>query len=287
MRRRYAPPPDDGNRWLISYSDFVTLLFAFFVVMYASASLTEDRYQVLSDTLHNVFDAQPRSFEPVQLGEPSAAASTQVVDVPESTALGFATDGDTHIEPSAQDIEERFAGLIAQDDLQVEANNDWLEISLPAALAFTNGSSELTQAAQQVLQTTADYLAGFAEPVTIEGYTDNVPTQTNQHPSNWALAGARAAAVADYFESQGIDRKRLSAVGYGDNHGVASNATPTGRERNRRVVVVVARRGNLARDLNALPASSAFAFVRHDEPKTLDDRIKQRRQNDGSLVFSN
>lgn len=287
MRRRYETPADDGNRWLISYSDFVTLLFAFFVVMYASASLNNDEYQVLSDTLHNVFDATPRSFEPMQLGEPSSAASTQVVDVPESTALGYATDGDTHIEPSAEDIEERFAGLIAEQDLQVEANNDWLEISLPAALAFPNGSAQLTPAAQQVLQTTAQYLAGFEEPVTIEGYTDNVPTLTNQHPSNWALAGARAAAVADFFEGQGIDRKRLSAVGYGDNHGLASNATPLGREKNRRVVVVVARRGNLARDLNALPASSAFAFVRHDEPKTLDDRVKQRRQSDGSLVFSN
>lgn len=287
MRRRYQEPPDDGDRWLISYSDFVTLLFAFFVVMYASASLNDDRYQVLSDTLHMVFDATPRSFEPVQLGEPSAAASTQVVDVPESTALGYATDGDTHIEPSAEAIEERFAGLTADDSLAVEANNDWLEISLPATLAFTNGSARLSPAAERILQTTAQYLSGFDEPITIEGYTDNVPAQSNQHPSNWALAGSRAAAVANYFEGQGIDRKRLSAVGYADNHGLASNATPNGREKNRRVVIVVARRGNLARDLNALPASSAFAFVRHDEPKKLDDRIKQRRQRDGSLVFSN
>ena len=99
------------------------------------------------------------------------------------------------------------------------------------------------------------------------------------------LSGARASQVANFLTEQGIDPTRISAVGYGENHAIATNATPGGRARNRRVVLVVAHNGNLPRNLNTAPETSAFAFVRHAEDPTSE--IEPKRTEDGGLIFTN
>ena len=276
-----------GDRWLVSYSDFVTLLFAFFVVMYASSSINEDKYQVLSEALEVVFQESPRALDPVQVGEPMLSATVDLVDVSGTSAHGHPDAGDTTILPEAEVLAERFAGFSADDRLQIEANNDWIELSVGSSLGFDRGSANLNAQGRQIVTTVADYVGGMSLPVHIEGYTDNVPSRSRLYPSNWALASARAAAVAAAFQTAGIDRRRLSVTGYADNHALRTNATPDGRVANRRVVIVIARKTGLARDLNALPGSSAFAKVRQSEAPVLDERIKQQRRGDGSLLFSN
>src|SRR5690606_22309077 len=124
-------------------------------------------------------------------------------------------------------------------------------------------------------------------PVTVEGYTDNTPIDSARFPSNWELSAARASRVVRFFEAQGVERERLSAVGYGENHALETNATPDARARNRRVVVVVARKGNLPRNLNAAGADSAFAYVRRQQPAGLDESVKQVRTESGGLLFTN
>jgi len=121
--------------------------------------------------------------------------------------------------------------------------------------------------------------------VTIEGYTDNVAIQTGPFASNWLLSSARASAVAEYLAARGVDERRLSAVGYGENDALATNATPEGRARNRRVVLVVAHNGNLPRNLNTAPETSAFAFVRHEDDKSA--QVPSRRTEGGGLLFTN
>ena len=285
-RRRPLPLSADPNRWLVSYADFMTLLFAFFVVMYASSTINDDRYQVLSEALEVVFNEVPRALDPVQVGEPVLDISDDFVEVPDASSSGHPDSGSTEIDPSVQALQERFAGFTADDRLQIEANNDWIEVSIAASLAFSSGSATLNEAGRQIAGTLAEYIQGFEEPVHIEGYTDNVPSRSRIYPSNWALAGGRAAALASAFEASGINRRRLSVVGYADNHALRTNATPDGRRANRRVVVVIARRTGLARDLNSLPGSSAFARVRQEQPKVLDERVRSRRTADGRLLFT-
>ncbi len=286
MRRALLEDEGNQDRWLVSYADFMTLLFAFFVVMYAVSSINEDKYRVLSNTLTRAFSREDLSMDPIQVGSPTMSVSPHVVDIPDTSGFADAEPGDTHIQPSMQKIQEHLAGFLDEDTVRIRENNDWLEVAVQSSLLFSSSSAELSAEAQAVLKATADYLIEFDNPVTIEGYSDNVPARSGRYPSNWELSSARAASVARYLMSAGVDRKRLAAVGYGENHPLETNATPEGRAENRRVVIVVARHGNQARNLNAKGAVGAFAFIRHDEPLQLDESIRQDRTQSGGLLFT-
>ena len=114
-----------------------------------------------------------------------------------------------------------------------------------------------------------------------------MPSESALYPSNWEVSSARASAVARYFVSQGIRAERISAVGYGENFPLATNATPDGRAANRRVVIVLARRMDASRNLNANPGASAFTFARSTAAQEIDDDVVQVRKPDGGLLFSN
>ncbi len=288
MMARPQPPgePAGDDRWLVSYADFVTLLFAFFVVMYAVARSNQVELAELSQTLSATFSAQPRSLEPIQVGDPLLAASPHVLDVSAEPGYADPEPGDSEIEPSVERLQERFAGLDATATPRIASNKDWLEISLPSEVLFAPGAASLQPGGAAVLEELTAFLAGFDNPVTVEGYTDNVPVSSSRYPSNWELSALRASAVARFLEARGIERSRIAAVGYGENHPIETNATPEGRARNRRVDVIVARKGNMARNRNATDQGSAFAHVRHAEPATLDESIERRRTAAGGLLFT-
>lgn len=284
--RRGGSQEGGEERWLVSYADFVTLLFAFFVVMYAVTRSNQVELVELSETLEAVFEKRPRSMEPIQLGDPLLAASPHVVDTTREPGYADRTEGDTRIEPSEDRLREHFAGLDGVAAPRVASNTDWLEISLDSRVLFDPGATRLRADAEPLLEEVAAYLAGFDNPVTVEGYTDNVPVSSSRFPSNWELSAFRASVVARFLEQRGIDRSRLAAVGYGENHPLATNATPEGRARNRRVDIVVARRGNIGRNRNAQGQGTAFAHVRHAEPAELDETIRQLRTPEGGLLFT-
>ena len=286
QRRDFLEDGHNHERWLVSYADFITLLFAFFVVMYAISSVNEGKYRILSATLTEAFDSTARSLEPIQLGDPLQSASPHVVDVPDTAGFQDPEAGDTHIEPSVEAVAEKLAGFVDQEQLTIKANNDWLEISLDARFLFAPGRAELSAGAEALLQETVAFLAEFDNPVTVEGYTDNVPAASALYPSNWELSAARASRVARYLQQQGIESERLSAVGYGENHALETNATPEGRARNRRVAIIVARKGNLPRNLNAGSSDSAFAYVRKSQAPDPDDAVQPIRTETGGLLFT-
>lgn len=286
LRRTALESSHNHERWLISYSDFITLLFGFFVVMYAISSVNEGKYRILSHSLMTAFDHDTRSLDPIQVGEPQLSASPHVIDIEDSTGYVDTDEGDTHIEANVEEISERFAGIDNVDQVDVQQNNDWLEINIDSELLFGAGAAQLSPAARGVLLETANYLKGFDNPITVEGYTDNVPSQSAAFPSNWELSAARAASVVRYLVANGVDSERLTAVGYGENHPLETNGTPAGRVANRRVVVVVARQTHVARNLNS-GNSSAFALVRGDEPQQIDDSIFRFRDDSGAMIFTN
>jgi chemotaxis protein MotB len=278
LRRDSLEDSDNHERWLVSYADFVTLLFGFFVVMYAISSVNEGKYRVLSSTLTAAFESAPKSLDPIQLGEPLLAASPHLIDVPDETGYQDEEAGNAEI-PFAPAEAERQLQDVA-DIVKVRGDQDWLELSLDANVLFTGGDARLSAAAANVLRETAAYLAEFDNPLTIEGHTDNVPS-SGRYPSNWDLSAARAAAVANFLVAQGLDRRRLATVGYGENHPLATNATPEGRAANRRVVIVVARKLNTdASDGRGF----AFAAVRAREQA---ETPEMQRTSTGGLLFSN
>lgn len=245
-RRRPAELHINHERWLVSYADFITLLFAFFVVMYSVSQVSETEYRALSETLVEAFD-RPLTVRPIQVGELSRSPSTSAIDL-RGDALGD-TDAPELGEPAGmaalgelgERMSDRFADLIGNDLVAVQANEFWLQIELRDSILFTTGSAELSAQARELFTEMAELLADYDNPVQIEGHTDNRPISNLRYPSNWELSTARASSIVKVLMNSGVSPERLAAVGYGEHRPAASNATEQGRARNRRVTLMIAR----------------------------------------------
>lgn len=250
---------------MISYADFITLLFAFFVVMYSVSSINEGKYRVISESMRATFGHQERTI--------AAEATTSVMPVEDVIAPGDAMiplPAPQPAEPevrSVQEVPERTNPLRPVEDSLRETLGDYLvdgkvdlretsrglELEFNSRLLFDSGSSVLDQAYRPALIDVASVLRGLGNAVDVEGFTDDQPIDTARFPSNWELSTARAVAVIRLLIDYGVAPERLAAVGYGPHRPVASNESPAGRARNRRVILV----------------------VRSGEPVPLDGREKQ------------
>ena len=275
MRREILEDESNTDRWMVSYADFITLLFAFFVVMYAISSVNDEKYRVLSATLSEAFAIDLASPDLIQIGEPTLTASPHVVDLPDSTALADQEYGDTYVVDPVDAAESLLGGFASEEGVSIESDNDWLELNLDASVLFQPGKANLSGAAIDLLAETLALLKRSNTPLTIEGYTDNVPSESVAYPSNWEMSAARASAVARYFVEQGVRAERVAAVGYGENHPIATNATAQGRAANRRVVIVLATRTDISRNLNT--KSHAVSLVRAASPPQ-EEPLQQETQ---------
>lgn len=283
---REGPGEDSRNRWLVSYADFVTLLLGLFVVMYAISSINEEKYQKLSKTFAGIFENSALTMDPLQVGEPVAPVTSEIVDAATEAPRDHSADErSSAMLTSREQVASALGGIARNKGVNVASNERWMEISLDAEISFEPDSARLKPAAMIYLRDIVDWLGSFDNPITVEGFTDNVPVSSGKFASNWQLSAARASAVAEGLTLAGIDAERISAVGYGENHPVATNASPEGRAKNRRVVIVVAHDGKDSRNLNASPQTSAFAFIRQGEDDVLE--VPARRTTQGGLLFSN
>lgn len=249
-RHRRKTEEEDGNleRWLVSYADFVTLLFAFFVVMYSISSVNEGKYRVLSDTLNAVFEETTRSIDPIQVGEVARSPvssgdnipldtklnNSAINEIPEDTATG---SGEGH------GIDEKLEQVLLKniDDEQIEIirEGNRIEVRMNSKMLFPSASARLSPKALAVLKKIASVVKDARSMVHVEGHTDNVPIGTVSFPSNWELSAARAASVVHFLNRQNIAPQRLAAVGYGEHKPIADNKTAAGRQKNRRVSLVL------------------------------------------------
>jgi len=233
------------ERWLVSYSDFVTLLFAFFVVMYSISQVNESKYRVLSNTLEDAFSTEQRSITPIQVGDPSLQANPAVITAPDPDAGEFTGDGafekTADLPQLSEGFNEQFADLIDEDLVQVNSNEFWLQIDISSSVLFASGKATPNLQAQAIFDEIAQMLKGFDNPVQVEGFTDNVPINTRQFPSNWELSSARASAIVKMLMEGDVAPERLSAVGYGEYRPISDNSTEAGRLQNRRVALMISR----------------------------------------------
>ena len=250
-RSRRAEVAQNRERWLISYADFITLLFGFFVVMYSVSSVNEGKYKVLSETLTGVFNAPQRAITPIPVGEHPglvAPARDQVIPPPVAPALA---EPSTTVREQAQRSETlqsmanqfalEFDRLIGQGVVSLQSSDKWIELSMRDSLLFGSGEAEPHYDAFPVMERIADILRDKDNAVRVEGFTDDQPIRTSQYPSNWELSSARAAAVVRMLAGEGVDPSRMAAIGYGAWQPVARNDTEEGRRRNRRVVLLISR----------------------------------------------
>src|ERR1700722_10654882 len=270
MTRRIRRHDEHTNHeaWAIPYGDLVTLLLAFFVVMYAISSVNAGKYRVLSDSLFAAFRGAPRTMDPIQVGEkpngsgaeidPSIVQSTlqgqqrsSLAPVPVqggnqqtgAAAIGSHTGAAaaaaaalTHL---ADEVARAMDDLVKQNLVVVRRTECWIEVEIRTDILYPSGSAHLAPYAVDVIQRLGTALAPFPNPIRVEGHTDNKPISTVAFYSNWELSAARAGSVVRVLPAQGVGPERLGVIGDGDTRPLQSNDSEPGRNANRRVVVVI------------------------------------------------
>jgi chemotaxis protein MotB len=241
-RRKKEEEHENHERWLVSYADFITLLFAFFVVMYAISSVNEGKYRVLSDSISSAFKNIPGSTAGAMVEvNPSAPMPVTIpFKKPQVTNLKQDVQREQNREmlrKKAKEITDALAPLVQQGHVRVTEGALGITVEINASVLFDSGEARLQVPAIRALTAVGQILATTDFPITVEGHTDNAPINTPLFPSNWELSGARAASVVRLFIDTGVDARRLTATGYAEQRPMTDNASVEGRQRNRRVAI--------------------------------------------------
>jgi chemotaxis protein MotB len=239
--RRGEEEHENHERWLVSYADFITLLFAFFVVMYAISSVNEGKYRVLSDSLGNAFGREGGNLIPaLPVNPPSGPLRPNVRKGSRAPATEAAVKREREqMTNMARELLLALSPLVDQGKVRVTQTVRGVTVEISASVLFDSGEANLKLLSVQVLTAVAQVLKDDFHALQVEGHTDIMPIASPIFPSNWELSSARASAVVRLFASNGIAESRLVAVGHGSNQPVASNLTPEGRSSNRRVSLLI------------------------------------------------
>ncbi len=270
MARRRKRPIEEESRhaaWAIPYGDLVTLLLAFFVVLYAVSSVNEGKYHALSNTLFTEFNGQKppgsapgsapgsvavaRPF-PGRSAKPAVAESHEIFADPVKVSADTATVTRQEAEEIARtraeaealdkvadDVSTAMADLIKANLVVVRRKGTTIEVEIRTDILFPSGSATLSPTAVGVIGKLSQTLASLPNPVRVEGHTDSQPIDTAAFPSNWELSSARAASVVHLIANSGVDPARLSVIGRAQYSPAQSNATASGRNANRRVLISI------------------------------------------------
>lgn len=248
-RRQKQEEHENHERWLVSYADFITLLFAFFVVMYALSSINEGKYRVLSNSIVKAFQNAPSSDSLAPTASPKSG-NVGKVKMPIAPIQLLPTAKDIEKKKEKEQRREKMksvAGtllevmepLLRGGQVKVTESNRGISIEINASLLFAPAQADLNKETVNVLKAVAQVLATDTHQVQIEGHTDSLPIKSPVFPSNWELSSARASSVTRLFVENGVAPERIVVIGYADNRSVDTNDTAEGRARNRRVTVMI------------------------------------------------
>ncbi len=236
MKRRRHQSHPSHDRWLVSYADFITLLFAFFVVLYASSRADVRKQAQFAASINSAFTALgifPKN------GQGKGAASVDVP--PAANAPATVTEDLTRIK---NELQHKLANQIAQHTVAIQLGPNGLVISLREAGFYHSGSATPRSSSVPTIAKIVTELRPTPYALRIEGHTDNIPIHNSKYNSNWELSTARATYLTRLFIRQfNLQPERLSAAGYAQYHPIASNATPAGRAQNRRVDIILLPHG--------------------------------------------
>ncbi|WP_462157682.1 OmpA family protein [Pseudoalteromonas sp. GB56] len=264
-RRGHAKESQHTHRWLVSYADYMTIMFAFFVVMYAIAINNKDeQFAVFSQTLEQIFDKATNitaadgnnvstngllteplpPTDDVLHGEsvqPESPASSKIL--PEHTDVSLVAQQEMG-EP-LESLLDKFTGALLNEirhgDAQIELNDDWLTIEMSSGMLFPSASATVTNQAKEVIARVSDIIRPMRNYLRIRGYTDDLPIRNELFNSNWQLSAARAAEVVKQLQEQNINPSRMALEGYGQYTPFGDNDTLEGRAQNRKVVIAISK----------------------------------------------
>lgn len=225
-RRKRIEEPDNQDRWVVSYADLLTLLLAFFVVMYSISSVNEGRYRAVSEAMVKAF-------------QPSEKTSRNDDGASRRGSSSPRRNGSVPMKGMADDIRKVLDPLVNAGQVRVTESARGITVEINASVLFASGQAELDEGSAKSLESLGRVLARAPNAIQVEGHTDNSPISNPVFPSNWELSAARASRVVRLFAQVGVAPDRLSAVGFGEYQNVDSNERPEGRNRNRRVTILI------------------------------------------------
>jgi chemotaxis protein MotB len=260
------------DRWLISYADFITLLFALFVVLYAASKADQKKQTEVSEAIDTAFKSlgifADASRVPINA---NGSTSADKPVIPMNIVMGEDVLAPAKVKEDLdhvrRELEQTLSDQIAQHTVSIKMGRDGLVISLREAGFFASGSATPKPETLPTLKQVAASLGRTPYDLRIEGHTDNVPIHTAEFDSNWELSSARATRIARIFlDLKTIPPDRISAAGYAEYHPVASNDTADGRAQNRRVDLVVLPRTKIDLSGSGLPhQTGAWQKITDDE----------------------
>ena len=218
------------DRWIVSYADFMTLLFAFFTTLYAASSVDVTNWSTvaagLSSSFHSSGDSAVARQQPVIGGDGVLPGGR-----------GVTSDGLPHVKT---ELLRDLGDVLQTRELLLTNDRRGLVLSIPEAGAFPVGSADISPQAHSLIARISAALVRLPNAIRVEGHTDDTPIHTSRFGSNWELSTARATSVVEYLiENGGMAANRLSAAGYAEFHPLAESSDPASRARNRRVDIII------------------------------------------------
>ena len=248
IRRKPIDDEDESpERWLVSYADFITLLFAFFVVMYSISSVNQGKYNELMSSMGTAFTGSSSGHLKIS-GSDNPSVNKKIKGQQSSLIKPLPL---THLynekrrrEREAMtsmgiDLSNKLSPLISEGKVRVMQNNRGIRIDINDSLLFSPGSAELATAASSVLNEISPLIKDNERLIQVEGHTDNIAIHNEAFFSNWELSSVRASSVVRMLSETGIADGRLSALGFGATQPISENSTEQGRAKNRRVSIMI------------------------------------------------
>ena len=219
---------DDTNRWLLPYADFITLLFAVFVVMYSISNVEESKFKSLSDSLSialNVKNAENKNI----------IFDSQKTNSP----IELNINKEDHLLEIGQQLQNDLAPLVADKKIKITKIKEGIVITINDSLLFKSGQAQIDPNFDMDLRQISDVLKKYPNMIQVEGHTDNNKINSGLYPSNWEPSSARASSVVRALIANGVQESQLTAIGYAANQPIESNKTEEGRYKNRRVTIKI------------------------------------------------
>ena len=259
--RRHTVEHDNVHRWLVSYADYMTLMFALFVVLYAMAMVNEKPFETITESFGRVFQAYEDETKNQGHGDSILMVNTsktnkklfgngilevagpEVLDNEQNLSNISAAQVGNNLTSLEEELHTALYDLVESGFAQLQIDGDWLEIELNSALLFPSGSSSATHTAEAILSVIYDVIGKASNFIRVRGYTDNQVINNEIFSSNWELSVFRATAVLRVLERLGLNPARMAIEGYGQYYPSADNLTVEGRAQNRKVVVAISKYG--------------------------------------------
>ena len=241
-RKKPEEEHDNHERWMVSYADFITLLFAFFVVMYSLSSINESKYRLMSNSILEAFGrgsaTKPVVFEPSTGGVPAIPPKPLIYPGLSPTEVAIKRERE-QLTKLMNKLLVSLEPLIKEGKVNITQTGRGISVDIKASVLFAEGDAILSGQAIETLAEVAEVLKKDKHAIQIEGHTDSTPIFNDRFPSNWELSAMRAISVVRVFIAKGIGENRLQAAAFAATSPIDTNETEAGRQRNRRVHLLI------------------------------------------------